>query len=680
MFPRLVPAAGKGGFPARQASCVRRWLAVVFCLATALLSVPAAAQPAPESRLALLIGNSNYKASPLRNPVNDVRLMEATLKQAGFKVFRAENANRREMQRMVRDFGELLKKSGGVGLFYFSGHGLQVKGSNYLVPVDTDLQTEDEIPFDSLDAQIVLEKMESAGNRMNLLILDACRSNPFGSNSRSGVRGLAQMNAPSGTLVAYATSPGNVALDGAGNNSPYTQHLARAILQPGVPVEEVFKMVRTAVRRDTGNAQTPWENTALEGQFFFRPALQAPASAGPVAVPAAAPSQGERLAIDLAFWNSVKDSTRPDELQAYLAQFPEGQFAALARARLAGPLAAAVPLPPAAAREGGMLHVRDDLSGVVNSQPLRLSADADGNATWSSGDVIAADGRVLAVRLGKGVGRVADGRLWRFPLAAGQEGEAALEFPEAKHRGSLKWKVSAGSDGGHIVEGAIQVPFFSSVQDSVKTGTWRAEYAPGDNVPAESRLDVRLRNVGGSTPDRITVRREAAAAAALGRMVLADPRYGTPRMLDVTLGAGLADRRTYSTGDVIANDGRVIAVRMGDVVLTVSEGALWSMPLRPGTRGRAAVTTAGQAVAGSVEWEVTDPSTVAAKINYYVAGGGTMASHSVDQNRRYGTWTGTFSGGMPFATSFRMQTFNGGYARSNGEVLTGELQRGMPPQ
>ncbi|MET0311135.1 MAG: caspase family protein [Burkholderiaceae bacterium] len=496
-----------------------------LAFAIVFLAPLAYSQPAPESRLALLIGNSSYRASPLRNPVNDVRLMEQALKQAGFRVFRAENANRREMQRMVRDFGELLKKEGGVGLFYFSGHGMQIKGSNYLVPVDSDLQSEDEVPFDSLDAQIVLEKMEGAGNRMNMLILDACRSNPFPASSRSAARGLAQMNAPSGTIVAYATSPGNVALDGTGSNSPYTQHLARAILQPGVPVEEIFKQVRTAVRRDTNNSQTPWENTALEGQFFFRPP-----SGGmvPAVAPAQGPQGGDMLAVEMAYWDTIKDSARPAELQAYLTQFPEGRFAPLVRARLMAQPDPARPPQAAIAPEGVMLHGRDELAGI------------------------------------------------------------------------------------------------------------------------------RQR---------------------LGRMVLNDPRYGEARATDVSLVAGPADRRTYSTGDVIANDGRVTAVRMGEVVMTVREGALWTIPLKPGTRGHATVATPGQASVGSVDWEVASASGVTAKINYFVAGGGTTASHSVDQNRRYGTWSGTFTEGLPFASSFRMQTFNGGYARSMSEVVTGEMQR-----
>ncbi|MEO5671089.1 MAG: caspase family protein, partial [Ramlibacter sp.] len=170
------------------------------CLMALLLSFAALAQggPAGEPRLALVIGNAAYRVSPLANPVNDARLMETALKNAGFQVMKAENANRRDMQRLIRDFGEKLKQSGGVGLFYFAGHGMQVRGNNYLIPLDADIRSEDEVAFDSIDAQSVLEKMETARNRVNLLILDACRDNPFIRGSRSASLGLATMNAPSG--------------------------------------------------------------------------------------------------------------------------------------------------------------------------------------------------------------------------------------------------------------------------------------------------------------------------------------------------------------------------------------------------------------------------------------------------------------------------------------------------
>jgi hypothetical protein len=148
---------------------------------------------------------------------------------------------------------------------------MQIKGRNYLIPVGASIESEDEVPYQALDAQAVLDKMESAGNAMNLLILDACRNNPFLRSARSGAQGLAQMDAPVGTLVAFATSPGAVAADGGGRHGLYTLHLLNSIRQPALKVEEVFKQVRAAVRRDSLGRQVPWESTSLEGDFYFHP-------------------------------------------------------------------------------------------------------------------------------------------------------------------------------------------------------------------------------------------------------------------------------------------------------------------------------------------------------------------------------------------------------------------------
>ncbi|MCF8169350.1 MAG: caspase family protein [Rhodoferax sp.] len=299
----------------------------LFVLVGAFMHLSAlAANVGSESRLALLIGNSTYKSSPLVNPVNDVRLMESALKDSGFQVIRAENASIREMRRLVRDFGDKLKMSGGVGLFYFAGHGVQVRGENFLVSTDSDIRNEDEVADDSVNANVILEKMQNAGNRMNLIILDACRNNPFANKSRNAASGLANMSAPSGSIVAFSTAPGSVASDGAGKNGLYTEHLAKVIRESDLSVEEVFKKVRAAVRKESNNQQTPWENTALEGQFYFRTPLPAPAQdingVGPTP-------------LEMVFWDSAKAATTSPELVAYLKRFPTGFFSELAKARIA---------------------------------------------------------------------------------------------------------------------------------------------------------------------------------------------------------------------------------------------------------------------------------------------------------------------------------------------------------
>lgn len=235
-----------------------------------LLVERTAAAPATRSqRVALVIGNAAYKEAPLLNPVNDAKGMAKALQEAGFVVILRENADQRSMQSALREFGDKLK-AGGTGLFYYAGHGMQIKGRNFLIPVGANVDREDEVAYSAVDAQAVLDKMEAAGNGTNIMILDACRNNPFTRSTRNGQAGLAQMDAPIGTLVAFATSPGMVASDGTGQNGLYTQHLLEALRKDGMKVEDVFKQVRANVRRDSQGKQVPWEATSLEGDFFFR--------------------------------------------------------------------------------------------------------------------------------------------------------------------------------------------------------------------------------------------------------------------------------------------------------------------------------------------------------------------------------------------------------------------------
>jgi osmotically-inducible protein OsmY len=220
-------------------------------------------------RVALVIGNSNYRTHPLRNPLNDANDVSSALKSSGFQVIDLRDASLQQMRAGVRQFGDRLI-SNDVGLVYYSGHGIEVKGRNYFIPVNADIQREDEIADQGLDVSLVLEKMSTAGKGVNILIVDACRDDPFGRSFRSSSRGLANMDAPRGTIIAYATSPGKVAQDGDGRNSPYTKNLVRAMQQPNKPIEQVFKEVRRAVQEETKNQQTPWENTSLSGDFYFR--------------------------------------------------------------------------------------------------------------------------------------------------------------------------------------------------------------------------------------------------------------------------------------------------------------------------------------------------------------------------------------------------------------------------
>jgi hypothetical protein len=258
-------------------------------------AAPKAAAPAAhvEQRIALVIGNGQYTNSPLTNPVNDARAIAKALTNAGFKVVEKENLGQKDFQIALRNFGDTLKQ-GGVGLFYYAGHGMQVKGRNFLIPVDARIEREDEVAYNSIDANQVLDKMESANNRLNIVILDACRNNPFARSFRSGSVGLAQMDAPVGTLIAFATAPGSVASDGPDQNGLYTKYLLESMVQPGMKIEDVFKKVRVGVRHDSDGKQIPWESTSLEGDFVFIPQPPAPAAVAAAAGPA--PITADKLA------------------------------------------------------------------------------------------------------------------------------------------------------------------------------------------------------------------------------------------------------------------------------------------------------------------------------------------------------------------------------------------------
>ena len=245
---------------------------MVLLFGLALLQ--ADAHSATGDKIALVIGNSDYAFSPLKNPSNDAADMGAALEALGFEVNVLLNANQTAMKRAIDEFGRKLDRDRGTGLFYFAGHGVQVKGRNYLIPVNAGIRTENDVEYESVDAGRVLAKMEDAGNELNIVILDACRNNPFARSFRSVQNGLAQINAPSGSLIAYATAPGSVAADGSGKNGLYTANLLRAMRIPGLGLEQVFKRVRAEVRRATDGLQTPWESTSLEGDFYFIPPEQ----------------------------------------------------------------------------------------------------------------------------------------------------------------------------------------------------------------------------------------------------------------------------------------------------------------------------------------------------------------------------------------------------------------------
>jgi Flp pilus assembly protein TadD len=221
-----------------------------------------------ERRTALVIGNAAYRVDPLRNAVHDATDMAATLRQLGFQVTELRDADHQRIEDGVEQFTRQLGR-GGVGLFYFSGHGVQVNGLNYLIPVDARISHESDIKYQSVQVDWVLDRMREAGNELNVIILDACRNNPYARSWRSARPGLAVMHAASGALIGYATSPGTTAEDGAGRNGTYTKYLLHYMQVPSLNAEQMFKEVRVAVAQETARKQIPWVSTSILGDFYF---------------------------------------------------------------------------------------------------------------------------------------------------------------------------------------------------------------------------------------------------------------------------------------------------------------------------------------------------------------------------------------------------------------------------
>jgi hypothetical protein len=226
---------------------------------------------AMEQRLALIIGNGNYVRIPLRNPVNDAKLMAQTLRELNFDVIEIIDGTKDQMSKAMVDFTDKLNQNRGVGLFYYAGHGVQIKGENFLIPVDHNLESEKDVQYQAINVNTLLDNMQTSGTRMNIVILDACRDNPFPAPDRSLGRGLAQIYAEgSGSLIAYSTSPGMAAADGSGENSPYTIELVKAMKTPGLEIGMIFRKVTTNVKKSTDGKQVPWINASIEGEFYFK--------------------------------------------------------------------------------------------------------------------------------------------------------------------------------------------------------------------------------------------------------------------------------------------------------------------------------------------------------------------------------------------------------------------------
>lgn len=339
--------------------------------------------PALGKNFALLIGNSNYSIGMLDNPANDAQDLAAVLRSLGFDTTIKVNQDADGMKNSIREFGEKLKNNDGIGLFFFAGHGVQVNGENYLLPVGFPFRNEQEVEKNAVQANILLRYMEDSKNRVNVVILDACRNNPFIKTRSLKTRGLAPMDAPSGSLVAFSTAPGTEASDGSGRNGLYTKHLMSTVKIPGLTIEQVFKKTREGVENESekeiGRKQSPREESSLKGgDMYFVP---------PVVKSAARATTEE---IELAYWNSIASSTNSADFEAYLSQYPQGKFAELAKNRLKTAIVntAAGRSETRAISENAAPKLALAKQGRVHSSPGNFTFDEDGDASVKAAEFI----------------------------------------------------------------------------------------------------------------------------------------------------------------------------------------------------------------------------------------------------------------------------------------------------
>lgn len=303
-------------------------LTLVLAVFFATVCSPAWADPAAAvgERMALVIGNSAYPKAPLLNPANDARAMAALLRQAGFTVNEANDTSQAQLSEAVARFGQAIKDPKvKFGLFYYAGHGIQLEWKNYLVPVSADVRSAADVKAKAVDVSELLAYMEQAKGRSFLVILDACRDDPFAGLYKPSAAGLSQFDAPAGSLLAFSTAPGKVAQDGVGSNGLYTANLLREFSRRGVRLEDAFKRVRLSVRMASNGTQIPWESTSLEEDIFLFPVEQKKLSEA---------EQDQLLSEELANWQRVRSSRDSIQLASFIAQYPSGSASELAQARL----------------------------------------------------------------------------------------------------------------------------------------------------------------------------------------------------------------------------------------------------------------------------------------------------------------------------------------------------------
>ena len=463
-------------------SAVRNLAILVFALA--FVALPGRARDrnltAPAvgggKRIALVIGNAAYPGvGALKNPANDANDIAARLKRMGFEVMVRTDVRQKDMLRALTEFGDRIQ-AGSEVLFFYAGHGMQVRGRNFLIPIDAEIRTESAVSSEAIDVEQLLDKLAPA--RLSMIILDACRNNPFERRFRGNGQGLAAINAPTGTLIAYSTAPGKVAADGTGRNGLYTQELLAAMSLPGMKIEDVFKRVRGNVVRLSDEAQVPWESSSLTGDFYFSP------PAAPSGLPAAAAPEANSP--ELVFWSSAERSNAIGDYEAYVKRFPDGVFVDLAKNRIA---MLRPPPPPAAPADRELqaapkLHVGDRWTYTDLSQTI---------------EQVGADGVVMKQVHGTTTTLMrlnADGNVLSTDTATGSGSNVKVSYAPAMP--IMKYPLKVGKSWREPYQSKVELIF--TINDSweyeSKVVGWESVKVPAGSFEA-LRIEWGLRKVGG---------------------------------------------------------------------------------------------------------------------------------------------------------------------------------------
>ncbi|MEN0061541.1 MAG: caspase family protein [Myxococcota bacterium] len=495
---------------------------------------------ATEARIALVIGNAAYERGPLRNPVRDASAISTRLESLGFETTTVLDTDRRGLITAIREFGERLQE-GGTGLFFYAGHGLQAAGENFLVPTDAQIDDESEIELESVRVERVLAAMRASGNRLNIVILDACRNNPYEARFRSTKgAGLTIMDPPQGTLIAFATNPGNVASDGTGDNGLYTQALLENMGRPGLSLEDTFKAVRARVSAESRGAQVPQEYTSLTGHFYF-----ADAEGGVPQVPAPVLPRDQST----TFFNVVMQDP-----------------AALLRSGVDAPSGVAIEGRLKARRigvvdPGSMKDLRQLLESDGTSETPLVTTLADtvrlGDAAAEFGQRYAADAIVVGATVIRSDGPVDDGARAMASLAARMVDAATGEVLASAARNAT----GLGADA-EAAQRAAATRVGKIVGEDLAEGLrqhWRVRERDGWplTIRVTGKVDARLGDTiigvvegvqGVVSAELRMANREAVEILVVGK---ASPRLLRPRILDALQSASRTSRLredTYTRG------------------------------------------------------------------------------------------------------------------------------------